>query len=374
VIRVLIFDFGGVLVRFMEREERRQWDERMGLPPGGMGDLLYGGGEWDLAGTGQISDEEFWQRIEAKVEPSRKEDFRAFQEVYFSARYRDQQLIEWIEAHRGQYRIGLLSNATSALEPYLDELGVGRLFDVVINSARVGHLKPDSAIYEIALDRLGVVPGEAIFVDDLPWNVEAATGLGIHAIHHLATEATLAQLEALLDRDSQKPAPPPLRPARQDDLPALCALAQAVRDEVWWGPLLPVARLAERDDGWLEDPHTLHRVAGEGKMEGMLLLSPGRTPLDRHVAEVSLAVHPEARRRGLAGRLLAEGTTLAQEQGVEILRATICADNGAARCLLAQCGFEQEAALEGHLRRPDGASRDLLMFAREMPPRDRNTG
>jgi len=367
VIRALIFDFGGVLVRFMEREDRRQWDERMGLPPGGVGDLLYGGGEWDLAGTGQISDEEFWQRIEARVEPSRKEDFRAFQEVYFSARYRDQQLIEWIEAHRGHYRIGLLSNATSALESYLDELDVGRLFDVVINSARVGRLKPDSAIYEIALDRLGVPPGEAIFVDDLPWNVESAASLGIHAIHHLATEATLTQLETLLDPDNQMPAPPtPLRLARQGDLPALHRLAQAVRDEVWWGPLLPVAGLAERDDGWLEDPHTLHRVAGAGKMEGVLLLSLGRTPLDRHVAEISLAVHPEARRRGLAGRLLAEGTALAQERGVERLRATICADNGAARCLLAQCGFEQEASLEGHLRRPDGASRDLLLFARRL--------
>ena len=48
-------------------------------------------------------------------------------------------------------------------------------------------LKPDPAIYYLALDRFRLRPAEALFVDDRAINVEAALAVGMRA--HLFTDA-----------------------------------------------------------------------------------------------------------------------------------------------------------------------------------------
>lgn len=48
-------------------------------------------------------------------------------------------------------------------------------------------LKPDPAIYRLALGRFGLAPGEALFIDDRADNVEGARAVGMPA--HLFTDA-----------------------------------------------------------------------------------------------------------------------------------------------------------------------------------------
>ena len=47
---------------------------------------------------------------------------------------------------------------------------------------RGGAAKPDPAIFEIALDRLGVAAEDALFVDDQQAFCDAAAALGIRAV------------------------------------------------------------------------------------------------------------------------------------------------------------------------------------------------
>ena len=61
-----------------------------------------------------------------------------------------------------------------------------RFRDVVV-SGDEKLVKPDPAIYRLALARFGIEAGEAVFVDDNPANVDAANALGIHA--HLFRDA-----------------------------------------------------------------------------------------------------------------------------------------------------------------------------------------
>jgi FMN phosphatase YigB (HAD superfamily) len=49
------------------------------------------------------------------------------------------------------------------------------------------------------VERLGVAPGEAVFVDDFAHNVEGARLAGLHAIHFRSTDQARAELEQLLD-------------------------------------------------------------------------------------------------------------------------------------------------------------------------------
>lgn len=61
-----------------------------------------------------------------------------------------------------------------------------RFRDIVV-SGEVGLLKPDPAIYYLALDRFGLRPADALFVDDRLINVEASEAVGLRA--HLFTDA-----------------------------------------------------------------------------------------------------------------------------------------------------------------------------------------
>jgi len=72
---------------------------------------------------------------------------------------------------------------------------LGRFRDIVV-SGEVKLLKPDPAIYYLALDRFRLRPAEALFIDDRAINVEAALAVGMAA--HLFTDADdlRARLEA----------------------------------------------------------------------------------------------------------------------------------------------------------------------------------
>lgn len=58
-------------------------------------------------------------------------------------------------------------------------------------------VKPDPAIFRLALDRFGLEAGEAVFVDDNPANVEAAAKLGIHSVLFTGAAAFRAELVRL---------------------------------------------------------------------------------------------------------------------------------------------------------------------------------
>ena len=77
-------------------------------------------------------------------------------------------VIDAIERLRaGEIRIGILSNATSGLVGFLEEIGLLGLFDFAIVSAIEGVKKPDGRIFERALERAGVAASNAAHVGDM---------------------------------------------------------------------------------------------------------------------------------------------------------------------------------------------------------------
>lgn len=68
-----------------------------------------------------------------------------------------------------------------------------RFRDIVV-SGDEKLIKPDPAIYALALERFGLEPGEAVFVDDNAANVEAANRTGIHGVPFTDAAAFRAEL------------------------------------------------------------------------------------------------------------------------------------------------------------------------------------
>jgi 2-haloacid dehalogenase len=71
-----------------------------------------------------------------------------------------------------------------------------RFRDIVV-SGDEKMMKPDAAIYRLALDRFGLTAAESVFIDDNADNIAGAAALGIHAILFTGEPALRAELVAL---------------------------------------------------------------------------------------------------------------------------------------------------------------------------------
>ena len=69
-------------------------------------------------------------------------------------------------------------------------------FRGIVVSGEVKLLKPDPAIYFLALDRFGLRPDQALFVDDRQINVDGAQAVGMKAHLFTTAEDLRARLEA----------------------------------------------------------------------------------------------------------------------------------------------------------------------------------
>jgi 2-haloacid dehalogenase len=96
----------------------------------------------------------------------------------------------------------LLSNAPGFMDAWLRGPAhrrhpfIARFSDYIV-SGFVGHSKPDAAIYQLACRAGGFAPDDAVFIDDVPANVDGARAAGMVGIHHRSAAETIAELKAL---------------------------------------------------------------------------------------------------------------------------------------------------------------------------------
>lgn len=103
------------------------------------------------------------------------------------------------EIRRQGVRTCLLSNSWgTALYPR--EL-FAEAFDATVISEEVRMRKPEPEIFVLAAERVGVEPGQCVFVDDTPANFPGAIGLDMAVVHHEEPGATLRELERTLGVD-----------------------------------------------------------------------------------------------------------------------------------------------------------------------------
>ncbi|MGH2998688.1 MAG: HAD family hydrolase [Gaiellaceae bacterium] len=86
-------------------------------------------------------------------------------------------------------KVGLVSNALDPpglLHRDLEQMDVANRLDVAVFSSEVGWRKPHPAIFERALDAIGVDPADTLFVGDtLATDVAGAAALGMHTCQAL---------------------------------------------------------------------------------------------------------------------------------------------------------------------------------------------
>jgi len=115
-------------------------------------------------------------------------------------------MVEALKACKARFKVGCITNnmaqghgpgMAASADGASRTAPIMALFDVVIESSKVGVRKPDPAIYRMMCEALAVAPADCVYLDDLGINCKAAAQLGMRAIKVVSEAQALADLEAM---------------------------------------------------------------------------------------------------------------------------------------------------------------------------------
>lgn len=198
MITTLFLDIGGVLLtNGWDHLARRKAAEQFGLDEEDYQERhaqIY-----NLHETGKITLDEylkntvFWK----------KRDFtlQQFKDFMWAQSQPHPEMLDLMKQLKEQYslKIALVSNEGRDLAEYrIKKFHLDAFADSFFVSCFVGFQKPDSHIYQMALDVLQVSPSQVFYIDDRQNLVDAAANLGIAGIVHSSFETTKQRLLSLL--------------------------------------------------------------------------------------------------------------------------------------------------------------------------------
>lgn len=186
MIKAIVLDFGGVLLRTEDRSSRRELEDKYNLPPGGTDTLVFNSPLAKASTIGKVESDQIWQNVAEKLSLSPR-SLESFKNAFWAGDQLDQELLWFIQDCRPKYSTAILTNAwMDARDTLADEFCIteGQTVDHILISSELGVAKPDQAIYKILADTLGCAYTQILFVDDFLENIESAKALGVHTIHY----------------------------------------------------------------------------------------------------------------------------------------------------------------------------------------------
>jgi putative hydrolase of the HAD superfamily len=201
-IKAVLFDLGGVLTTG-PFEGFATYERAQGLPEGlirRMNSTNPDANAWAKFERGEVDFDGFCALFEAEGRALGHEvDPRA---VMASMRGESRpEMVEAVRFCKSRYKTAALTNnfVSDESERRVDTLGLfDELFDVIIESSKVGVRKPDPRFYEMACEALAVTPTEAVFLDDLGINLKPARQMGMRTIKVVTGHQAIAELYEIL--------------------------------------------------------------------------------------------------------------------------------------------------------------------------------
>ncbi len=204
-VRIVCFDWGGVILRIC-----RSWEEGCRLAGVPIHDQLLVPEQRarrvalaEAYQRGELACNEFFQALAGTTDGLlTPEQARSIHDAWLIDEYPGVgSLVDTLNA-RTDITTAMLSNTNeSHWKRQHDGRGgfpAASRLKIRLASHELGVAKPDPAIYRVATERFGVSPGEILFFDDLPDNIEAARNAGWQAKRIDYEGDTCAQMRAHL--------------------------------------------------------------------------------------------------------------------------------------------------------------------------------
>jgi HAD superfamily hydrolase (TIGR01509 family) len=203
MIKAIVLDIGGVLVRTEDRTFRDKLEEQYDLQIGESDKLVFESKAAQASTIGKAERNEIWEHVANELSLS-KEELGEFQTQFWAGDKLDQEIVRFLHDLSSFYITALLSNAWLGHRRTLDEefdIIEGQTADVILLSSELGVSKPDPRIYAILADTTNCIYNEILFVDDFIENIEAAKALGIHTIHYQPGMNLINAIKSRLDKN-----------------------------------------------------------------------------------------------------------------------------------------------------------------------------
>jgi epoxide hydrolase-like predicted phosphatase len=198
MIKTVIFDMGGVILRTIDPAPRERMAQRFGCSRAELEDVIFSNPTSVQSEIGLLSDLDHFREVLKHFNQTGISPEDAYYK-FFSGDAINQDLLEYARSLKKDRKIGLLSNAwvnardrLGGLYDFID------VFDVAVFSSEVGVRKPEKAIFDLMLAKLGVEPQEAVFIDDFLINVRGADEAGLNSIHFKNNEDMIREVKAFL--------------------------------------------------------------------------------------------------------------------------------------------------------------------------------
>jgi HAD superfamily hydrolase (TIGR01509 family) len=200
-VRAVVFDIGGVLER-TEPPERllAPWCGELGKDEAALRAALRTVDPDGVVETGGMTETVYMRRYADALGLTAEQAQRWARDLWdWYCGELDAELTAYLGGLRPRVRTGILSNsADGARREEQARYGFEGLVDEIVYSHELGIAKPDPRAYRAVCDRLAVRPAETVFLDDSPGAVDGARAVGMRAILHTDTPASIDAIDALL--------------------------------------------------------------------------------------------------------------------------------------------------------------------------------
>jgi putative hydrolase of the HAD superfamily len=181
-VKAVIFDFGGVLCFHPTKEQIARASAECGMEPREFVAALW---KNRLVYDGGLDSYEYWRGV-AEIAGRKFDDALIARMIEYEIDFwskLDERMLAWVGALRADgYKTAILSNLPRPLGARLRQRdGFLDRFDHITFSFELGVVKPQREIYDDAVHGVGVAPGDALFIDDRPENIEGAHAAGLQA-------------------------------------------------------------------------------------------------------------------------------------------------------------------------------------------------
>ncbi|MCP4421633.1 MAG: HAD family phosphatase [Chloroflexi bacterium] len=196
MIDTIIFDIGGVLWHPSPKPLSDKWAERCGLEKVEFDQIVFNSPLYEAAATGKISNDTLWADRNEQLKLSSTELAELRTDSWDG--YWDDELLAFIQALKPDYKLGILSDASSGARESVLQWINSDLFDAILFSYEAGMMKPNPEIYRRVLGMLGGTAVSTLFIDDRPKNIQAALDLGMSSFQYTSAPETITQIQQIL--------------------------------------------------------------------------------------------------------------------------------------------------------------------------------
>lgn len=147
--------------------------------------------------TGHLTRDDFWDETARECDVTRDQLDTEVNKLGTL----DTDLLAYVMELRAKgYKTSLLSNVGHGfIERIFTGIDSAQYFDDMVLSGEVGFVKPQPEIYVLAASRLGITPGECVFIDDRERFCQAAVAAGMQAVIYKSLVQLKMELTPLLN-------------------------------------------------------------------------------------------------------------------------------------------------------------------------------